>query len=268
MSTTTLGRTDRPATREYVDLLTTLAARALKVRYRGSILGVFWSLSNPLLMTGIYTLIFGAAFAKYYDNSILNYVLAVFVGLTVLAFFSSSTTQALSSIVSNGVLLNKISLPYSVFPVSTVLANVFQLSVGTLPLLMIVTLVRTHSFLNVIALFAPVFGLILVCLGFGLALASFFVYFRDMPYLYELFTFVIYMTTPIFYPAAFVPASVRIYLQYNPLATIVEGVRRIALFPGLPEFATIFAPLAVGGLIFLLGAAIFVAMRKDFIDLL
>src|SRR4028118_2207761 len=82
----------------YWELLHVLVVRNLKVRYRGSFLGVYWSLLNPLIMTGLYTAIFGAAFASYYSNSIVNYVLAAFTGLVVINFFSSSTSQALSSI--------------------------------------------------------------------------------------------------------------------------------------------------------------------------
>ncbi|MFM6136233.1 MAG: ABC transporter permease, partial [Sphaerospermopsis kisseleviana] len=92
----------------YWELLHVLVVRTLKVRYRGSILGVYWSLLNPLIMTGLYTAIFGATFASYYDNSILNYVLAAFTGLVVINFFSASTSQALASVVGNGALLNKI----------------------------------------------------------------------------------------------------------------------------------------------------------------
>ena len=75
----------------YIELLQVLVSRNLKVRYRGSFLGIYWSLLNPLIMTGLYTAIFGATFAKYYDDSIPNYVLAALTGLIVINFFSAST---------------------------------------------------------------------------------------------------------------------------------------------------------------------------------
>lgn len=73
--------------RWYWELFIVLIERNLKRRYRGSVLGVYWSLLNPLIMTGLYTAIFGAAFASYYDNSTLNYILAAFTGLVVINFF-------------------------------------------------------------------------------------------------------------------------------------------------------------------------------------
>src|SRR5271163_5027878 len=162
--------TQRPITwLRYRDLVIVNAVRSLKVRYRGSILGIYWSLSNPLLMTAVYTLIFGTAFSAYYGHSIVNYVLACFTGLAFLNFFSGATSMALPSIVSNAGLLNKLALPKSVFPVAIVAAATFQLCVGVLPLLAIVTAVISRSALNVIALSVPAFGLVMLALGFALA---------------------------------------------------------------------------------------------------
>lgn len=165
--------------RRYWELLYVLVVRNLKVRYRGSFLGVYWSLLNPLLMTGLYSAIFGAAFASYYGRSIINYVLAAFTGLVVINFFSASTSQALASVVGNGALLNKIRLPVSVFPVSMVAANVFQLAVGVLPLLAIVTLITSRSLGSVLALLLPLLALVLVCVGIGLLVSALYVFFRD-----------------------------------------------------------------------------------------
>ena len=136
----------------YLELLQVLVGRNLKVRYRGSFLGIYWSLLNPLIMTGLYTAIFGATFAKYYDDSVLNYVLAALTGLIVINFFSASTMQALSSVVGNGALLNKIRLPVSVFPVSMITANVLQFLMGAYPLLAIVALVKSKNLLNAVAI--------------------------------------------------------------------------------------------------------------------
>lgn len=252
----------------FQDLLIVFAARSLKLRYRGSVLGVFWSLSNPLLMTGLYSVIFGTAFARYYDNSILRYVLAVFAALAVLAFFTATTAQALSSIVANGSLINKVALPLSVFPISTVAANAFQLSVGTLPLLVLVTLYRTHSLINVAALLCPIIGLLMTALGFGLALSVLYVFFRDLSYLYEVITFCLYMTTPVFYPAQFVPQTVRAWLVLNPAATIVQSVREISLSAGPPSMSVLVSPLIAGAVSCLIGGILFAWLRRDLMDLI
>ncbi len=161
--------------RRYLELLRMLVERNLKGRYRGSFLGVYWSLLNPLIMTGLYAAIFGTAFAQYYDNSTFNYILAAFTGLIVINFFSSSTNQALGSVVGNGALLNKVRLPITIFPVSMIVANIFQFVMGPLPLLAIVTLIVSKNPLNVIALIFPLIALSFVCTGVGFFVSALYV---------------------------------------------------------------------------------------------
>ncbi len=252
----------------YWELLYVLVERNLKVRYRGSLLGVYWSLLNPLIMTGLYTAIFGAAFASYYNHSIINYVLAAFTGLVVINFFSSSTSQALSSIVLNGALLNKIQLPVSIFPVSMVGANVFQFTVGALPLLMIVTFVTSKSILNVLVLLLPLLALTLVSIGIGFIVSALYVFFRDFSYFYELVVFVLWFSSPIFYPAAIVPDQVKPFLGLNPLSAIIESIRQISLSGDLPNFKLVGIALLSGVIILSLGAFFFQSCKSQFMDML
>ena len=252
----------------YWELLQVLLARNLKVRYRGSFLGVYWSLLNPLLMTGVYTAIFGTAFASYYGNSIFNYVLAVFTGLVVINFFSACTTQALWSVVNNGGLLNKICLPVSVFPISLVAANVFQFSIGVLPLLTIMTLVNSRSLVNVVALLFPLLALVLVCTGVSLLVSALFVFFRDLPYFYELIVFMLWLSSPIFYPGKIVPASVKSFLLLNPLLPVIESIRQICLSGTLPDVQLITQSLLSGMIFLALGLSCFRSLRHSFMDLL
>lgn len=253
----------------YVDLVTIIASRTLKTRYRGSVLGVYWSLSLPLIMTGVYSLIFGVNFSKdaYYHGSIVDYVLACFTGLVVINFFSASTTQALTSIVGSGGLLNKICIPVSVFPISIVCANIFQLLVGALPVLLIVTLVTSHSILNAVALFVPIVALIMIATGFSLLASGLFVYFRDVPHLYEVVVFVLWMTSPIFYPPDVVPMVIRPYIELNPLVAVMNSVREIALSGSLPDVHLMGLALLSGIIALVVGALFFLTIKADFMDL-
>lgn len=252
----------------YWELLHVLVERNLKVRYRGSFLGVYWSLLNPLIMTGLYTAIFGAVFASYYGNSIVNYVLAAFTGLVVINFFSASTTQALQSVVGDGALLNKIRLPISIFPVSMVVANVFQLAVSVLPLLAIVTLVISKSWVNVLALLLPLLALTLVSTGVGFLVSALYVFFRDLSYFYELVVFVLWMSSPVFYPAKIVPSAVQSFLLLNPLLPIIECVRQISLSGALPDLGLIGHSLLYGAIVWVLGWSCFCKLQPLFMDLL
>lgn len=256
-----------PALR-YWELLHVLVVRNLKVRYRGSIFGVYWSLLSPLMMTGVYAAIFGTKFASYYGNSILNYVLAAFVGMVAINFFDAATSQALISIVENGPLLNKIRLPISIFPVSMVSANLFQFTIAVLPFLALITLLTSKSLVNVLALFVPLLGLTLVCTGIGFLSSALYVFFRDFHYFYELVKSVIWISTPIFYPSDIVPPQVRQLLSLNPLSVIIESIRQIVLSGLPPNISFMVSALLSGVLTATLGWLCFQGWRNQFIDLL
>lgn len=256
------------STNRYLELLYVLVMRNLKVRYRGSLLGVYWSLLNPLLMTGVYTVIFGSAFAAYYDNSILLYMLGAFSGLAVINFFSASTSQALLSVVASASLMNKIRLPVSVFPVSMVAANVFQFAVGSLPLLVIMTLVTSHQLTNVVALFLPLLALVGVSVGVGLLVSALFVFFRDLLYIYELVLFLLLISSPIFYPEVIVPPTVRSVLAINPLYSIITSIRQIILSGTPPDYGLIGHALLSAGIVLMVGWICFQRWRHHFMDLL
>jgi lipopolysaccharide transport system permease protein len=252
----------------YMELLRVLVGRSLKVKYRGSFLGVYWSLLSPMVMTGLYTAVFGTAFSGYYNNSIISYVMAAFTGLIVINFFAASTSQALVSIVQNGPLLNKIRLPISVFPLSIVIANTFQLFVGIFPVLSVMTLIRSGSWLNVLSLPLPFIALIFLCWGVGLLVSSLYVFFRDLPYFYELVVFVIWMGSPVFYPSAIVPSAVKPYINLNPIVPIIDSIRQIVLSQDTPDMILICRALLSGIVFALIGMWFFRACRSKFIDLL
>ena len=259
------------ATQRYWELVSVLAGREVKVRYRGSFLGVYWSLFNPLIMTGLYAVIFGAAFKKYYHDSLWEYILAAFTGLAIIHFYSGSTAQALPSIVGNASLLNKVKLPVSVFPVSIIVANTFQLLVGMFPLLVVVTFLLSpnlSSFINVLAIPLPLTALLLISMGIGFLTSSLYVFFRDLPFFYELIQFVIMLSSPIFYPAEIVDPSIRTLLELNPLYPVIESLRQIVLSGNLPDLYLILRSLLSGIIILAVGWICFNWLRPKFMDLL
>lgn len=256
------------AVQRYFDLLNILVIRNLKVRYRGSILGVYWSLLNPILMTLVYTTILGSLFTHYYNGNRIAYGLAVFCGMVAINFFGTSTSMALPSVVSNGTLLNKISLPMSIFPVSTVLASVFQLTIGAFPLLVIVTLLISHSILNALLLIVPLTALILFSTGVAFLVSMAYVFFRDIPYLYEIVVFIMWVTSPVFYPLSAMQPHIQRILWFNPLTSIIEGLRQLVLSSALPDFRVIGQSLLLSAIIAFLGWSLFRQYRDDFMDLL
>lgn len=194
--------------------------------------------------------------------------MAALTGLIVINFFSASTTQALGSVVGNGALLNKIRLPVSVFPVSMIMANIFQFVIGTYPLLAIVALIKSQSLINVVAIFLPFIALVMFCVGIGFFVSALYVFFRDLPYFYELVVFMLWISSPVFYPAAIVPKGVQPFLNINPLSPIIESLRQITLSGNLPDFMMIANALLSGAIFAGFGWLYFHHSRSQFMDLL
>lgn len=260
--------TTKTWTRRQFDIVRMSAIRQLKTRYRGTFLGVLWSFANPILMTALYTTLFGTAFSKYYGGSVIRYVFSAFVAVLVVTFFSQATADSLVSVVSNGGLLNKISVDPETFPVASIAANAFQQAITTFPIIIVLTAVITRDPLRVAL--APIVLIALVALvaGFGLALSAFFVFFRDLSHLWGVISFIFWMTSPVFYPADLVPANFRPWFEINPVGLAIAALRDVSLGRGPIDALLVAKFLLMSGIFLIIGHSIFRANRRHFMDLL
>lgn len=221
-----------------------------------------------MLMTAVYATVFGTAFSSYYNGSVVRYVLSCFTAVVVTLFFVQSTSQALSQVVANGGLLNKIRVPPAIFPLGAITANFFQSSITTFPTLILMSLIVTHDPLRLVLIPVALFGLLTFTVGVSLAMSALYAFFRDLPYLWEIVASIMWITTPIFYPAALVPGRIRPFLEWNPLASIIESFRSLVAEHGDIHFAVLAQAVGSGLLACVIGSAIFIATRDDFMDLL
>jgi ABC-type polysaccharide/polyol phosphate export permease len=249
-----------------IDVVRVLFAQSVKLRYRGSALGIIWSALSPLAMAAVYASVFGRTFARYYDNSILLYAAAVYIGLALIGFFISATTECSTAIVQNGGLLNKIRIPFEAFPLAGIAAQAFQLLLGCVSVMVVLSLLMTHNLLHTVLLVVPLASLLMLATGVGIFISGVGVYFRDTPHLYELATFLLWVTSPIFYPAAIVPLRLQQVLVFNPLYPILTSARDLVLTSSLPPLWMFALPLAEGALALVLGVAAFGKMRRHFMD--
>ena len=267
MATALFDSTVTANTRRTIQLVRISAFRALKVRYRGTALGILWSFTIPVLMTAVYTAIFGTAFSKYYDGSVTRYVLSAFIGLTVVTFFLNATGEALRSVVVNGSLLNKIALPPVIFPVASVVANVFQQAVTTFPIVFVISIAVTHDPVRVILVPVVLASVVLLVAGISLVLSTLYVFFRDLPHLWEIIGFILWFTSPLFYPVDVVPPQIRPWYNLNPVAQAVTALREVTIMRGPIHYRPIVVSLAAGLVVIVLGAWFFRVKRPDFMDL-
>lgn len=233
------------------ELLAQLVRRDLKVRHRGTFLGMLWSLTTPLLIVALYYFIFTFLIRAYPvedlarpDGEEIPFALYLFGGLTIWNFFSSSVTASTGSVIGSGYLLNKVYFPRATLPLSAVLtAGVtfcFELAV-----LMAVTVVFV-GLPGVHLLWLPVIALVAFGLAAGLALlmSAVTVFLRDVAHFVGLLMQVWFWATPIIYSLGWVsrPGVVRL-LELNPMTGVVVSFRNVVLLGHPPDFGL----LAYGG---------------------
>jgi ABC-type polysaccharide/polyol phosphate export permease len=202
-------------------LLRSLVMRDLTVRYKRSVLGVVWTMLNPLLMMLILTLVFSAFFRfaiKHFEVYFLSEYLAWI-------FFSQTTVSSMASMSWNGPLMKRVRIPKSIFAVSTTLSGIANLVISCIPLA-IIMLIKGAPF-SIALLFLPVSFLILgaFTLGLSLTLSSLSVYFADIKETYQAAVIGLMYLAPIVYPMSIVPEKYVRFIRLNPLVYLFQIIR-------------------------------------------
>ena len=226
--------------REHRAIVLQMAKRDMIERYRGSLFGFLWSLFNPILMLLVYTFVFSVVFRAKWPGSgggSVEYAVNTFAGMIVFSVFSESLARAPSLILSNANLVKKVVFPLEILPWVTLASSLFHALVNYLVLLAFVMAVQGS-----LSFTAALFPLVLVpvvflALGLSWFLSSIGVFFRDMSHTVALLVSVWMFVSPIFYPLSAVPDGIRRFLELNPLATLIEGGRSVALHGAVPELA-------------------------------
>ena len=233
----------------YRDLIATLVARELTVRYKRCTIGLVWTMLQPLLTMLVLHLVFSSIFRFQVDN----YPVYVLAGLLFWNFFSQSIISSMNSLRTNASLLKKLPVPHAVFPVATIAAGVVNLLLALLPLLGL--LVVTGHPLTPALLFLPVSIAIatLFTLGAGLLLAPLAVFFYDVVEVVGvLMTLALYLT-PIIYPLAILPPRFLAVIRYSPLRSILEIFRDPIYYGKIPPLSHLSVAIAVALAMFVIG---------------
>lgn len=239
--------------RVVLDLILVLVSRELKVRYRGSFLGLFWSLLQPLLMASIMHVVFSNIF-RFQVN---NYPVYALTGILFWNFFSQSVTGAMNSLKGNAELIQKTTVPHVVFPIASVVSGVVHFLFALGPLLL-VFLVTGHRFTPALA-FLPIAILIAAAftLGAGLILSPLAVFFSDVIEFVSVLLVMLMYLTPTFYPMSIVPDRFLWLVRYNPLRSILETLRDPIYFGKVPPLQHVALATTITVLVLCVGLLIY-----------
>jgi lipopolysaccharide transport system permease protein len=257
----------------YRSLTIQMVQRDIGQRYKGSYLGLFWSIINPLFMLVIYTFVFSVIFKGRWGNATENaplgeYALIIFAGLIPFNLFSEIANRASSLVLNYPNFVKKVVFPLEILPIITA-GSAMITSIISIGILLVASLLFLGK-ISSTAIFVPLIylPLLFLSLGLGWLLSALGVYFRDFAQIIPLVTQILFFLTPIVYPAESIPASLQWVIKINPLALIVTDFRNLLiwnlLFP-MKEWA-IWTILT--GILAILGYGWFVWAKKGFADVM
>ena len=247
----------------YRALIQSLVARELKARYRGSVLGFFWSFVNPLLLLLIYTFIFTVVMPGARGGGLEPFSLFMFCGILPWTWFSSALLESSNVLIAGGNLIRKVLFPAEVLPIVTVLAGLVHFMFG-LPILAAFFLYYRVPLTTTDLLWLPLVIAIQLILTLGLALmvSALTVHFRDLRDLLANLMTLWFFATPIVYPLSQAPERVRRLLSLNPFTHLAVAYQQVLFVPGpFEQWPRLLAIGAASVMVLALGYVVFDRLR-------
>ena len=257
----------------YRELVANLVVRDLKVRYKNSVLGVLWSLVNPLAMMAVFTLVFTFMLP---NNTTPNFPVFVLCGILPWNFFRDSLMGAIASIVNNAPLIKKVYFPREALPISVILGNLVNFLLALIVLFVMILAFRMPltrwAWLLPVVIVTQVF----FTAGLGLILSTANVFYRDTAMIMEVLILAWFFLTPVFYPMEVLPQQKmllgltldvrRLVYILNPMASLI-ATYRVILYNGAPPAWDFFLrTVATSVIILVVGYWFFLRYRQTFAE--
>ena len=256
--------------KRYWFLMTQLISRDFKVKYKRSVLGIVWSLLNPILMMTVMAIVFSQMFRFKVEG--INYLVYLMTGLIMFNYFSAASNAAMTSVVENFTLINKVYIPKYIFPIAKCLFVGIDFVLTLIPWLAIIGLsyFGLGEYTCHFNIYFLILAYIFICMflftcGMGLILSSVSVFLRDVFHIYGIVLTLWNYLTPVFYSIEILPARLQSLMQFNPMFQFLNAARSIVLYGQRPSFTTmgILGLIGVGTL--LIGTFVFRKKQDKFI---
>ena len=256
--------------KRYWFLMSQLISRDFKVKYKRSVLGVLWSLLNPILMMTVMAIVFSQMFKFKVEG--INYLVYLMTGIVLWNYFSQASNMAMTSIVENFSLINKIYIPKYVFPISKCLFIGIDFLLTLIPWLGIILLsyfglgdYTCH--INVYYLILPYIFLcmLMFTIGMGLLLSCVSVFLRDIFHIYGIVLTIWNYLTPVFYSIEILPTKLQALMSLNPMYQFLTATRTVVVYEQMPTLKTLGIITLFGVGMLLIGSYVFRKKQDKFI---
>ena len=248
--------------RKFKPLLYELISRDIKNKYRRSVLGVLWTILNPLLMMTILSIVFSNIFrfeVQYYPVYIL-------CGQVLYNFFSDSTQAAMNSIIYSAPLLKKVYVPKYMFTLSRIMSCSINIFAAFAALLIVMVVMRVPLHFTMFLSIIPILIMIVFALGTGFILAAVSVKYRDIVHLYSVFlTGCIYLA-PVIYPLSIISnPTLQFIIKLNPVTNMLAMFRGFVIYNTMPDLFTVLMSVIPSIVILAIGLLVFYKKQDEFI---
>lgn len=260
--------------KKYKNLLVELVRKNVKLKYRNSWLGMIWSFLQPLMNMVVLALVFTNVFGKKSDG-VVCYPIYLLTGRLVFEFFTQSTKKALRSFRENASIIKKVYVPKYMYPLSGVMSNYVTFSISIVVLIVVTLFFKFTNISHgadirltwrIILLILPLLILLVFSIGVGLILSTMAVYFRDIEYIYDVFSTLLFYLMPVVYNINFITNSaVKTIIRINPLYSITEMVRECVLYGTNISVKHLAYACGVSLVVLMFGVFIFNKKSDDFI---
>lgn len=264
--------------KKYRYLLRELVKKSVKLQYRNSVLGMFWTFLQPLLTMIVLSIVFSNLFGKGSDK-VVNYSVYLLSGRLLHDFFTQSTKRGMRAIRSNASIIKKVYVPKYIYPLSSVLSTFVTFLIS---LIVLVVVIMVFNIINVdpvaiswqiIFAFIPIVIVFFMSLGVGMILCTLDVFFKDVENLYDVFTLLLFYLTPIVYTIDRLGFEAGSWqeklLKVNPMYGIIEMFRAAVLhsteFLAYFDFQLMWYTIGFTGVVLIIGFAMFYKAQDKFI---
>jgi lipopolysaccharide transport system permease protein len=252
-------------------LIAALTWREVAGRYRGSFMGILWSLFHPVFMLAVYTFVFGSVFQVRWpsgNGSRAEFALVLFAGLLTYNLFAECVNRAPQLVVGNVNFVKKVVFPLEVLPVCALGAALFHAGVSLVVWLLFYVAIEGAPRAEMAFLPFIFLPLLLFTAGLSWALAALGVYFRDVVHIVGVLTTALMFCSPVFFPVSALPADLQGIATLNPLAGVIEQARAAMMWGHPPDGRSIAVQTLFGAAVAWLGFAAFQKARRGFADVL
>lgn len=209
-----------------------LVKRDFKVKYKRTVLGMGWSILSPLLTL----LVMNIVFSHFFGRGMKHYTIYLFCGNLLFNYYREATSNGMNSLMSNSRIFSKINVPKYIFLLSRNVTSLINFGLTLIVFFIFCIVDRVEFGIHFLALIYPIICLVVFNLGIGLILSALFVFFRDMSYLYDIFTMLLMYLSAIFYTVDIMPEKYQTMFLLNPVYVYIKYFRTVVLDGQVPSF--------------------------------